>query len=198
MNKENKDQELVVLEKLGHLHFQLVDNLKEVLLGLQTNFFLAASILYEIKTKETYKGEDLSNEWTWKDFCERPDLPIPGRTPESRRRCADALIRIHAFYIVKKKYDQKALAPIGWTKLDMIVPFCEKANKKSVIEDWIGRARNLTINHLKSEMISDDKPTFDKLDCDHKEEKLIWYCPTCGLKSDQPMNPKNVGKTFNF
>jgi len=193
MSKNEKE-----LIKLGLLHNQLVESLKGALLGVQVGFFLAASILYDIKTKKTYRGEDLSYEWTWKEFCERPDLPIPGRSPESRRRCADALVRIHKFYMIDKKYNQKLLAPIGWTKLEMIIPFCEKATDISTIEDWIERARSLSINNLKAEMINEGGETFANVNCQHENEALLWYCPKCGLKSEQPMNIKHRGITIKF
>lgn len=180
MTKQEKE-----LIEVGKKHAMLVKALKEALLVLQIGFLRAAELLYLIKTEKTFRGEDLEHEWTWRDFCARQDLPIPGRTPESRRRTADALVRIHKIFVLNGKLDQKSLAPIGWTKLDLIAPVCEKDN--GVIQDWIDRARELTVPDL----IAEVKGKGIETTCQHENEYPIFYCPTCGARSKKPMNKKH-------
>lgn len=186
MNAEEK--KLVVLNQK---HEKLVDELKQVLLIGQMGFLKAGQILAIIKEKETYKGEDAETEWTWKQFISRPDLPFPGRTPESRRRTADALIRIHRLFSLRFLFPNKFLAPVGWTKLDLIAPICQNAKDDTEVKDWIEKAKSLSVSDLYAEIKNEGKDTFSQIQCNHEEERPYWKCPTCGAHSISPMNPKH-------
>jgi len=182
------DKELIELNKK---HEDLVTRLRNVLLLGQLEFLKAGQILSEIKENETYKAEDSEVEWTWEQFIKRPDLPFPGRTPQSRRRVADALIRIYRIFCLKFDYEPEKLAPLGWTKLELIAPFGVRGDPKEVIDEWIERARLLSTSDLALAIRGQDKEIGDKLDCIHEDEYPKFYCPSCGASSKIPMNPKH-------
>ncbi len=179
------NQQIEKLEKLAEKHNKLVIILKKALLVGQMGFLKAGQILAEIKEKETYKAEDASHEWTWRDFLARPDLPFPGRTPESRRRTADALIRIYKLFQKKLGYDEKILASIGWTKLDLLAPVIAKTEKPKEIEEWLTKAQELRVSDLAIEI----KGKGDPLTCEHEEVKMMWYCPKCGARFKEDPRP---------
>ncbi|MCK4307304.1 hypothetical protein KAW50_03640 [candidate division WOR-3 bacterium] len=172
-------------------HGKLVEILKKSLLMGQLGFLKAGETLLTIKSKKTYIGEDLAHEWTWAQFCSRPDLPIPGSTPQSRRRTADSLIRIFKVFIEKLDRMDTDIAPIGWTKLDIIAPLCAKAKTEDEIQDWLGKAADLTVQDLILAVKGKDKEIGDKLDCKHENEVLFWKCPGCGARSSKPMCVKH-------
>lgn len=178
-----EDQEKALI-KLGEDHIRLVEILRKALLLGQMGFLKAGQTLAQIKEKKTYRGEDLAHEWTWNDFCARPDLPFPGRTPESRRRTADALIRI--FRVFKEKYQlpNNELAEIGWTKLDLIAPVCEKEQKETIIREWIEKARALTVTDLILMIKGKGEPVI----CEHEDAYWLCYCPKCGARSPNELN----------
>lgn len=186
-----EDQEEKALIALGEEHLKLVETLRKALLLGQMGFLKAGQTLTVIKEKKSYRGEDLQHEWTWVDFCARPDLPIPGRTYESRRRTADALIRVYKVFIKRLSYSKDSLAPIGWTKLDLIAPLCENEEDKSKVQDWVDRATNLTVSNLLAEIKEKDSDAFEKLSCRHENEYPIFYCPNCGVRSKHPLNKKH-------
>jgi hypothetical protein len=165
---------------LGEKHIKLVEKLKKSLLVGQLGFLKAAEFLHTIKSEATYIGEDLAHPWTWQDFCSRPDLPIPGRTPESRRRTADALVRIHETFIQRLKYPQDDIAEIGWTKLDLIAPLC---TDKKAATGWIDNARLLTAGNLIAEIRGKDEETFANMSCKHEDQVREYRCKGCGARS---------------
>ena len=176
------------LIKLNEKHTRLVTNLKRALVLGQGAFLRAGAILAEIKDKETYKAEDAAHEWTWRDFIARSDLPLPGKTMGSRRRIADALIRVHRIYQKKLGYDQEELAIIGWTKLDLIAPIIEKETDSQKVDVWIEKAKNLTVADLALEVKGDG---YD-INCRHENAYQVWYCPDCGSKfRDDPRPHKS-------
>lgn len=163
----------------------LIESLKRFLIAGQLGFLKAGEILTKIKEEELYKLEDSSEEWSWSEFTAKPDLPLPGRTPESRRRVADALIRVYKIFVVKHKIDLSRLAGIGWTKLDLLARICESGDSR-LVEEWISKAETLTVNDLFLEMKNDNKEQALQV-CDHSESYPIWICPSCGLKSKEPL-----------
>jgi hypothetical protein len=183
-----QEKDLIILNKK---HIRLVEDLKKVLLVGQMGFLKAGEILTTIKQDQTYKSEDSDIEWTWKQFIGRADLPFPGRTPESRRRTADALIRIYRLFQERYLFPSKTLAPVGWTKLDLIAPLCEKAKDDKEVKDWIEKAKQLSVSDLYAEIKNDGKDTFSQVTCNHEEELPYWKCPACGAHSLSPMNSKH-------
>jgi len=190
---EQKEKALI---SLGQEHHKLVEKLKMALLMAQRGFLKAAEALSVIKDKRTHESEDLS----WQEFCGLPDLPIPGRTSESRRRVADALVRIHKIFVLKSNISKDSLIEAGWTKLDMIAPVCEKEENISIIEDWVERARRLTVPDLWIELKQPYNEVGANSSCQHEKEYLNWRCPICGQTSKdkttlpyspRPLNPKH-------
>ena len=172
--KSDKD-----LIDLGHEHVILVKKLKVALTIGQAAFIRAGQILNEIKSKETFLGEDLRHEWTWTDFCQRPDLPLYGSTKESRVRNANVLIRIYKLFVLRLSFPEEDLAPIGVKKLELITAPCEKTSDPEVIEDWLRKAREMTVTDLIFELRGKQYPVV----CNHENQIHIWYCPNCGAKS---------------
>lgn len=180
------------LVKLNEQHVTLVTELRKFLEIGQIGFFKAAKILATIKDNKTYLGEDLTHKWTWAEFCARPDLPIPGSTPESRRRTADWLIQIYKVFILKHGFKGKELAPIGWTKLALISGAYDREETER--EAWMDKARDLSLVDLRIELKGQG---YKALNCNHENEEHIWYCKTCGAKSPTPMSIKNQKKYAN-
>lgn len=164
-------------------HQDLVKNLMEALLVGQAGFLRAGAILCTIKEKETFKSEDSSHEWKWADFIARPDLPFPGRTPGSRRRTADALIRIYKVFKRKFGYTTNVLAPIGWTKLDLLAAALKDEGDKSKVDDLLKKAEELTINDLAVELERGGMSFEEAMACQHLNAYQISYCPDCHAKS---------------
>ena len=178
------DKDLI---KLSDDHQILVTNLREALLVGQEGFLKAGAILSEIKEKETYKSEDEAHEWTWNDFMARPDLPFPGRTPESRRRTADALIRIYKTFKEKFGFETDVLAPIGCTKLYLLAGTLKGEDSKDVVNEWLDKAKELTTTDLALEIKGGDKEIGEGLTCLHPDAYQVWYCSHCGSKTkDRP------------
>jgi len=173
------------LQALEQEHHQLVEKLKQVLIAGQTSFLLAGALLYQIKKKKTFRKVE---NMTWKEFCSSPDIPLPGSTPESRRRIADALIRIHEVFVLKLRLKHTKLAQIGWTKLDMIAPLCLEEKNPEKREYWLTNAETLTTTDLALAIKEKDQDAFEKLKCRHENEYPIWKCPDCGATSKNPMN----------
>jgi len=174
------DKSLIELEKQ---HTVLVENLKKALLFGQESFIRCGAILSEIKSKQTYLSEDAAHQWTWEDFIARPDLPFPGRTPQSRRRVADALIRVFKVFKEKFNLDTEELASIGWTKLDLLAPVVDKLEKKEDVNDWLDKARDLTVPDLAMEISGKEPEIGANLTCKHENAYQIWYCPDCNARS---------------
>jgi len=173
------------LQALENEHIKLVEQLKKTLIAGQTSFLLAGALLYKIKKKKTFrKVENL----TWKEFCSSPDIPLPGSTPESRRRIADALIRIHQVFVLKLRLNQPKLARIGWTKLDMIAPVCSEEKDAEKREYWLTNAEILNATDLALALKERDEKAYEKLKCLHENEYPQWKCPDCGATSRNPMN----------
>ena len=167
-------------KKMAAKHNSLVNKLKQSLLIGQVGFLQAGRFLYEIHSGETYKYEDSSTEITFADFCEREDIPIPGRTEESRRRVAYTLIKIYEQFQLKSKVPEKRLAPIGWTKLGAVATLLEKDAKQDV-NDWLDKAATLRYRDLTSEIATKDKSLSDILNCKHDNITKItaWKCNDC-------------------
>jgi rubrerythrin len=181
-NKPLKPQKFdIVNEKeMAKQHLSLVDKLKNSLLMGQVGFLQAGKFLSEICSKETYKYEDSANEQSFADFCERPDIPIPGRTAESRRRTAYTLIKIYEQLLLKSNVSEKRLAPIGWTKLGVIATLLEKDDKQNV-EDWLVKAETLKFRDLTEEVATKDKSLSQLLNCKHENisKFTAWKCDDC-------------------
>lgn len=171
----------IVNEKdMAKKHISLVDKLKHSLLIGQVGFLQAGKFLFEIYSKETYKYEDSANEQTFADFCDSPDIPIPGRTAESRRRTAYTLIKIYEQLLLKSNVSEKRLAPIGWTKLGVIATLLEKDEKENV-EDWLVKAEQLKFKDLTEEVATKDKSLSQLLNCKHENVSKFtaWKCDDC-------------------
>jgi hypothetical protein len=173
----------ISLEKLAAIHHSLVNKLREVLNLGQASFIKAGEYLHKIKENKTYKCEDSSLDITWEEFCQRPDLPIPSKTPEGKRRVADNLIRVYKVFTKQWGFPDGDLGPIGWTKLGIISSVCEDAKDKDIVDDWVEKARQLTCNDLQKELGSVGK--VDPTDCKHANSGpiTIYKCPDCGLTS---------------
>lgn len=164
---------------LAQQHEQLVDGLKKSLFIGQVGFIQAGKFLYDIQKNETYKAEDSAHEHTFADFCDRPDIPIPGRTSESRRRTAYTLIKIHEQFQINNKISDETLAEIGWTKLGLIASHLE--DSKDDVDDWIDKASVLTTKDLEAELKIGNKSLSDIMSCTHENitKKTLWSCPDC-------------------
>ncbi len=175
-----KKLDIVEEKAMAVKHIALVDKLKHSLLIGQVGFLQAGKFLHEICSKETYKYEDSANEQTFADFCERTDIPIPGRTAESRRRTAYTLIKIYEQLQLKFNVSEKRLAPIGWTKLGFIASLLEKDDKQDV-EDWLTKAEQLKCKDLTDEIATKDKSLSDLINCKHKNisKFMAWKCDDC-------------------
>lgn len=186
------------LEKLAEKHFDLVEKLKKVLVLSQLGFLQAGKYLYEIRTAKTYHAEDSSHEVTFVEFIERPDIPLPGRTIESRMRVAQALMRIYRTFKLDNNIKDQELAEIGWTKLDIVARIIATSPQKEDIGEWLDKAKILGIRDLGLETKEITTPEIDASDCDHKnnpawiKEIHIWKCLHCGSIWDKnPITKKN-------
>ena len=167
-------------KKMANQHKKLVDSLKKSLLIGQVGFIQAGQYLYEIQKGDTYKYEDSAHIHTFKDFCERPDIPIPGRTPESRRRTAYTLIKVYEQIQLNHGIKETRLAPIGWTKLGIVAQVLEKEDDEDV-EEWLTKAEELTALDLSLEAGTTSKSLSDLQNCSHDNIKKvsIYRCPDC-------------------
>lgn len=167
------------LIKLSQEHAKLVKELIKALQFVQLSFFAASKFLFEIYSKKTYLSEDSSREITFTEFCKRPDIPLPGRSDASRLRIAQKLIRIYKFYIIEKGYKVSRLAPVGYTKLDMLVPVIKSREKEA--DDWLDKANLLSASDLIKEIKSKDKSLGEILECSHPniEEVIFFKCLGC-------------------
>jgi len=173
-------------EKLIELHKEhqaLVKNLREALLVGQGGFLKAGAILATIRDKETFKSEDSSHVWTWQNFIARPDLPFPGRTPGSRIRTANALIRIYKVFKEKFGYKTDVLAPIGWTKLDLLATALGEEQNKTKVDDLLKKAEELTVADLAIELEQGGMSIEEAMSCQHVNAYEVFYCPDCHAKS---------------
>lgn len=182
-------------QKKAEEHFSLVQQLRKCLVGGQALFLLAGGVLYQIKSKETYKTEDFSREVTWEEFLMRPDLPFPtsSRNPESIRRMADRLIDVYKTFIQKFKYKEEELASIGFSKLALISPVVkDSAKRDNVVPQWIEKAKQLTVRDLVAEIRTKDKTLGEILECQHKNIKEITYfrCEDCRVVWKYDPRPK--------
>lgn len=176
------------LIKKSEEHLRLVKRLKQALMVSQVGFFEAGKYLYEIYTKKTYEAEDSNEKWTFTRFCQRPDIPLPGITNDSRLRIAQKLIRDYQFYVLEKGLSKEKLAPIGYSKLDMLVPVIKKFPDE--MEEWLLKATALTLIDLAHEIRHKDQSLGELLECVHPQiEKTIrWRCTKCGQTWNR--NPK--------
>jgi hypothetical protein len=174
------DESKVIDEKkLAKEHNSLVDGLKKSLYMGQVGFIQAGKYLFDIQSKGTYKAEDSAHEHTFADFCDRPDIPIPGRTSESRRRTAYTLMKIYEQLQIKSSLKEEVLAPIGWTKLGLIASYVDRTGEDP--EEWIDKAQVLTTKDLELELKIGDKSLNEIMSCEHTniKRKVIWACPDC-------------------
>ena len=170
-----QDKALVIL---GKTHEKLVKGLKDSLLLSSFAWIKAGEFLSEIRKKETYKSEDSSRQITFAEFCERPDLPLPGRKDSSRLRTAQLLIHDYDYWVIKKKIGLERLASIGYSKLDLLVPVVQKQGN---LDEWLDKASMLTSSDLIKEIRQGDKSLEDILDCPHKNIKKVTFyeCEDC-------------------
>ena len=167
------------LIKLSELHAKLVQGLKSALLISQFGFLEAGKFLYKISSAKTYLAEDFSRKVTFTEFLQRSDLPIPGHTRESRLRIAQKLIRIYKFFLIDRQFNEKKLAPIGYSKLDMLIPVIKVHEEEA--EKWLDKAILLTVEDLRKEILQKDKTLTEILDCPHKNitKVTFWECQEC-------------------
>lgn len=167
------------LIKLSETHEKLVKGLKDALKLSQLGFLQAGKFLYKIWSQKTFMSEDSSRDVTFTEFCTRADLPIPGGSDEGRLRTAQKFIRIYQFYILQKKLPINKLIPVGYTKLNLLVPIIQAKEKD--LDDWLKKATILTLKDLLIEIKQKDKTFEELLDCQHKEiEKFTFYkCKNC-------------------
>lgn len=182
---QSKEDKAII--SLGQKHDKLVNDLKKALIIGNVAFIKAGQILKEIKEKKTFEAEDLAETWTWRQFLSRPDLPFPGTTPDSRRRTADALIRIYKIFIQKFALPKSDLASVGWTKLNLIAPICEN-EKITTVRDWLTKAQILTVPDLVYEIRDKDSEIGAGLTCQHLNEFRTWKCPDCGVSSKHKLS----------
>ena len=188
------DSDIVDDKAMAKKHGELVDNLKDSLIIGQAGFLQAGKFLHTIHEEKTYKAEDSANEVTFHDFCQRTDIPLPGRTAESRRRTANTLIRIYKQFVVQSGLTENQLAPIGWTKLDIVASVIDRAAKdgkdltKEEVEDWVDKAKELTVSDLSVEASNNGMSLHDVYNCKHEHTTkiTIWKCDNCkaSLMSD--------------
>ena len=186
---------------LAEKHQTYVDALKKALIVGQLGFLKAGEMLHKIKEEQTYVSEDQSHRWSWEDFLSRPDLPIPGSTPESAKRIAQTLIKVYELFIVKYKCKENELAEIGWTKLNMIAAPIEKFDEKereAGFAEYFEKAKNLTRKDLYADIKSGNAPIGTGLQCDHEFEILEWRCPDCGARSKEPMNKRHADTIIKY
>ena len=173
-------------QKKAEEHFLLVEQLRKCLVTGQAWFILAGKVLYQIKSKETYKAEDFSREVPWEEFLMRPDLPFPtsSRNSDSIRRMADRLISVYETFIEKFQYKEEELASVGFSKLSLITPVVKDLDKRdNVVPQWIDRARVLTVKDLIAEIRTRNKTLGEILECQHKDIKEVTFfrCEDCGI-----------------
>jgi hypothetical protein len=161
--------------KLAESHHKLVEKLRRALVMGQSHFLAAGKYLYEIKDKNSYKYEDASQEITWQEFLQRPDIPLPGSTAESRVRCAQALLRVYKTFKVDHQYEDEKLAEIGWTKLDMVAAHM-LAHPKKDVDNMLANAKELTTRDLQKEFGTGDLK--ELMDCKH-EETVTYQLTKC-------------------
>jgi len=174
------DSPIVDEEAIAKEHIELVDHLKKSLYIGQAGFIKAGQFLSEIRTKETYKYEDATQDTTWKDFCSRPDLPISGTTPEGRVRTSQKLMSVWNEIASRKEVDEKLLAKIGYTKLALVAGVMNK-DPKANLNDWLAKAENLTAMDLQAETSDGGKTLAEVNDCEHLSYSKIdrWRCDDC-------------------
>jgi len=171
---------------LAERHFNLVEKLKQALSISNAGFLQAGSTLLDIKSDKTYRGEDASRRVTWAEFCNRPDIQLPGRTPEARRRIADILIRVFSIFVETHQRKTEELTAIGWTKLEIVARKLEFERDPEVVEEWMNKAKTLSVNDLWSVLKHHGKDEDALIDCKHENEFLMWRCPDCGSSGTSP------------
>lgn len=140
----------------------------------------AGEVLTVMKEKRTYEAEDASMRVTWKDYCMRPNFPIPGPNPESRRRTADTLIRIYKIFRKKFKVSPNTLVEIGRKKLNLIgTKIMDNPSEKN---SWIDKAKSLSYEDLRKECKDDGSSIADMNECEHSVVKKVTFfkCESCG------------------
>ena len=179
-----KSKKETLNQKKAEEHFLLVQRLRKYLVTGQASFLLAGRVLYQIKSKETYKAEDFSREISWEEFLMRPDLPFPtsSRNPESIRRMADRLVDVYKTFIRKLRYKEEKLASIGFSKLSLISPVVRDLDQgDNAVPQWIEKAKELSVRDLIAEIRTKDKTLSEILECQHKNIKKVIYfrCKNC-------------------
>ena len=199
------------LEKSSIDYRGKVERLKKYLIGAQMNFLKAGKELFEIKEgkfidfdgkkiRGLYKLEDSSFEWSWKNFCNRPDLPFitSSSNPDSRVSLADRVIRVYHLFKKKYSFEDEYLGQIGYTKLYQLAPTLssEKISKEDVVQ-WLLKAETLTVSDLISEIQTRDKTLTEILDCTHPADQLeevkYFRCKLC--KQNFTAKPKPTDET---
>lgn len=179
------------LIKLNEEHNKLVKGLKSALLVSQFAYLEAGKYLYKIWSGKTYLSEDSSREITFTEFLQRPDLPIPGHTQDSRLRIAQKFIRIYKFFLLDKHFTEKRLAPVGYSKLEILIPVIKLQEKKA--EEWLDKAMLLTVEDLKAEIRQKDKSLGEILDCPHTDITIVttYHCVCGAVFKKDPREKEN-------
>jgi hypothetical protein len=174
---------------LAKEHTKLVKELKESLVFGQLGLLRAGKALYEIRKKETYKAADSSVDYKFNDFLREPDIPLPGTTDSSRVRVAQKLIRVFENFMQDGSIEEKRLAGIGYTKLDLVARALD-ADSNRDREEWLQKAESLTAQDLFIEAKGDKDTIADANSCDHNVIKVkYWKCTGgCGSKWDEDPN----------
>jgi hypothetical protein len=180
---EYDDSPIVDEKALAEKHIKLVDKLKESLYAGQAGFIKSGQYLSEIKAGNTYLSEDSSREVEWDEFLSRPDLPLGGFTPGSRRRIAYKLISVWETVASQKDVDKKLLAEIGYSKLALVASAINNPERdpKIKLNDWLDKAKELTHEDLAREVGDKGQSLADLHDCKHKDVEKVdsWRCKNC-------------------
>lgn len=173
---------------LAKQHERLVKELKESLVIGQLGLLRAGKALYKIKEDKTYTVADSSVTYKFNDFLREPDIPLPGTTDSSRIRVAQKLIRVYENFIKDGTIEEKRLASIGYTKLDLVARALAADTTRDK-EEWLSKAETLTAQDLFIEAKGEKDTLAEAVECDHNVIKVTyWKCSLCGDKWDE--NPE--------
>ena len=109
-------------------------------------------------------GEDS----TWKDYCDEISV---------NQSYANTLIRLFDTFIVRFKFSEEEISKVEHRKLISILPYAEKAKKKSEVNDLIDDAEHLKREDLFLKMHQMSHPPEE---CEHVPVEVRYtYCSVC-------------------
>lgn len=191
------DTPIVDEKALAKQHGDLVDKLKKSLIVSETGWIKSGQFLTEIKDSGSYKSEDSTHDVTWGEFLMRPDLPLTGITEDARARSARRLMSVWKTVTSKPDVDKKFLAEIGHTKLAVVAGHMNKKPDDN-LNDWLSKAKELTVPDLVSEVNDGGKTLAESNACEHKNYSKVdsWRCDDCKkFFRDEPGKKKKDAKT---